>query len=150
MPVPNAVRYATAAVWAILALAVLRTILTVAFKNDLIDAWIAHRPSARELPREIAADDAPAYVGVALVGLAIAVPLVLAAIALPRGARWSRTVAIIFAVLGLLGVAAAFLAPSLAILRIINILVAAAASVAIVGLLTADANRFFAAARPVR
>jgi hypothetical protein len=40
MSVPNTVRYAALAVWALLGLAVLRMILTVAFKDDLVDAWI--------------------------------------------------------------------------------------------------------------
>src|SRR6266540_759274 len=63
MPVPNPVRYAVAAMWVLLALAVLRTILTIAFKDDLIDAWLENRPGSRGLPREVAADGAPAYVG---------------------------------------------------------------------------------------
>jgi hypothetical protein len=150
MPAPSAVRYATAAVWAILALAVLRTILTVVFKDDLIDAWIDDRPSARVLPREFLADEAPRYVGAALFSLGVAVPLALAAVALPKGARWARIVAIIFALLCLLGVALAFLAPSLPILWIINVLVALGSIAAVVGLFTSDSRRFFAGARPVR
>lgn len=145
MPVPNAVRNATLAVWAMLALVVLRVILTAVFRDDLIDAWIEDNATARALPREIAADGAPAYTGVALVSMVITALLGFAAINLPKGANWARIVAIVFAVLSLLGILAAFLAPSLVVLQIINI-VAAVLSIAVIALLvTGESNRFFAA-----
>jgi hypothetical protein len=142
MSVPNAVRYAALAVWGLLGLAVLRVILTLAFKDDLVDAWIEDNASA--LPRELAADGAPAYAGVALVSLAFSVLLALAAVNLPRGRNWARIVAIVFAILSVLGIVAAFLAPSLLVLQIINVLMALLSIAVIALLVNADANRFFA------
>ncbi|HEV2784188.1 MAG TPA: hypothetical protein VGX25_32790 [Actinophytocola sp.] len=146
MSVPNAVRYAAVAVWALLGLAVLRMILTLAFKDDLVDAWIEDK--APGLPRELVAQDAPAYVGVALVSLVFTVLLGLAAVNLPNGRNWARIVAIVFAALSVLGIVAAFLAPSLVVLQIINVLMALLSIAVIVLLANAEANRFFAA--PVR
>lgn len=143
MPVPNAVRNATLAVWAILALVVLRVILTAVFSDDLIDAWI--EDNAPALPREIAADGAPAYTGVALVSLVITVLLAFAAINLPRGANWARIVAIVFAALSLLGILVAFVAPSLIFLQIINVVVGLLSIAVIALLVTGESNRFFAA-----
>lgn len=145
MAVPNSVRYAALAVWAILGLAVLRVILTLAFKDDLVDAWIEDNASA--LPRELAAEGAPSYAGVALVTLAFTVLLGLAAINLPKGANWARIVAFVFAVLSVLGIVAAFLAPSLLILQIINVLIALLSIAVIVLLASSESSRFFAAAR---
>lgn len=144
MPVPNSVRYATYAVWTVLGLAVLRVILTFAMKDELIDAWIEDNAGARALARELVVDDAPAFTGVAIISLAITAVLALVAINLPKGRNWARITAIVFAVLSVLGLVGAFLAPSLAILMIINV-VMGLLSIAVIGLLvTADANRFFA------
>jgi hypothetical protein len=143
MPVPNPVRNATLAVWAILALVVLRVILTAVFRDDLVDAWI--EDNAPGLPREIAAEGAPAYTGVALVSLVITALLAFAAINLPKGANWARVVAMVFAALSLLGVLLAFLAPSLVILQVINVVVAVLSIAVIVLLVTAESNRFFSA-----
>lgn len=145
MPVPNSVRYATFAVWGILALMVLRTILTLVFEDDLVDKYVDENQSA--LPREVVAEGAPAYIAVALISLALAVVLALAALNLPKGAKWARIVAIVFAVLSILGVLAAFVAPSLVVLQIVNVVVGLLSLVVIVGLLTGEANRFFAGSK---
>jgi hypothetical protein len=147
MAVPSSVRYAALAVWAILGLAALRVILTLVFKDDLVDAWIGDNASARALPRELAAEGAPSYAGVALVTLAFTVLLGLAAINLPKGANWARIVAFVFAVLSVLGIVAAFLAPSLLILQIINVLIALLSIAVIVLLASSESSRFFAGAR---
>lgn len=143
MPVPNAVRYATFAVWAMLALVVLRVILTVTFNDELVDAWI--EDNAPQLPREVAAEGAPSFTGVALISLVITALLAFAAINVPRGANWARIVAVVFAALNLIGVLLAFLAPSLVILQVINVVVALLSIAVIVLLFTTESNRFFAA-----
>ncbi|HEU5471414.1 MAG TPA: hypothetical protein VFV67_12235 [Actinophytocola sp.] len=144
MPVPSPVRNATYAVWAILALAVLRVVLTIAFKDDLVDAYIAEH-TLDWLPRDSAAEMAPQFVGVSIVSLALTALLAFAAINLPKGKNWARIVAVVFAALVIVGVGLAFLAPSLVILQIINVVMALASAAVIVLLFTADANRFFAA-----
>lgn len=152
MPVPNTVRYAALAIWGVLGLAVLRVILTFAFKDDLIDAWIEDNApgSAAVLGRELAAEGAPAFVGVSLVSLAITALLALAAINLPKGRNWARVTAIVFSVLSVVGIALAFLAPSLVILMIINVLMGLLSIAVIVLLVNSEANRFFAAGAAVR
>lgn len=144
MPVPSSVRNASYAVWAILVLMLLRTILTLVFKDDLVDAWVDDRSST--LPREVIADGAPNYVAVALISLALAVVLALAALNLPKAAKWARVVAIVFAVLSILGVVAAFVAPSLLVIQIINVIVGLLSIAVIVLLLTSESRRFFAEA----
>ncbi|HET9140177.1 DUF7144 family membrane protein [Actinophytocola sp.] len=144
MSVPNSVRNATFAVWAILGLAVLRVILTMAFKDDLLDAWLAD--TGRTYPaRELAEDAAPQYTGVAIVTLVITALLGFAALNLPKGANWARIVAVVFAALSVLGIGAAFVVASLPVLVVINVLIALLSVAVIVLLFTADANRFFAA-----
>jgi hypothetical protein len=143
MPVPSSVRTATLAVWTILALAVLRVILTMVFKDDLIDAW-AEDSGRGSLPRELVEDQAPQFTGVAIVTLVVTALLVFAALNLPKGANWARIVAVVFAALSVLGIVAAFLAPSLILLTIINVLIAVLSVAVIVLLFTSDANRFFA------
>jgi hypothetical protein len=145
MSVPNSVRYATLAVWAVLGLAVLRMILTLVLKDDLVDAWLDSR-GYDSLQRELFADGAPSYTGAALASLVVTALLGLAAVNLPKGKRWARIVAIVFAVLSVLGVALAFLAPSLVLIQVLNVVIGLL-SIAVIGLLvTADANRFFAPA----
>ncbi|GAB3451804.1 hypothetical protein [Actinophytocola sediminis] len=138
--VPPAVRNATLAVWAILGLLVLRVILTFAFHDDLVDAYIGDRVMARELAEYAA----PAYSGVAIAVLVIGAILALAAINLGRAAQWARIVAVVFAGLCLLGVVASLVAPTIAVLLIINVVVGLLAVGFIVLIFSGEANRFFA------
>ena len=140
---PSAVRNATLAVWAILALVVLRVILTVAMSDALVDAWIDSNETAKALPRDIAAEGAPQYTGVAIGILVIGVILALAAANLPKGKQWARIVVYVFASLNIIGIMLSFLAPSLVVLMVINALVLLLSVAAIVLLSTGDANRFF-------
>lgn len=145
--VPQPVRNATLAVWAILVLGVLRAILTLALSEDLLDVWVNRNDHSRTLPRELAEMSAPSYSGVAISVLVIGAVLAAAALALRKGARWAQVVAIVFAVLSLLGVVATLVTPTLAVLLIINI-VTGLLAIAVVGLLvTPDARRFFATKR---
>jgi hypothetical protein len=139
---PSAVRNAALAVWAILALVVLRTILTVALEDDLIDAWV--EKSNSNLPRELIAGGAPKYTAVSIGVLVIGVVLAVAAANLSKRAKWARVLVYIFASLSILGIVVSFLAPSLVVLMVINALVAVLSVAAIVLLSTGDANRFFA------
>jgi hypothetical protein len=146
MPVPAAVRNATYAVYAIVALVTLRLILTVVLKDDLVDEWIESNSTARALPREQALEllTAPAYVPIAIGALVVAGLLALAAVNLPKGAGWARVVAIVFAALQIVGLALTFLAPSLLILHVVNVMVGLLSFAVIVLLAGSDAKQFFA------
>lgn len=143
--VPPSVRNATLAVWAMLGLLVLRVILTFAFADDLVDAYLEDHPTWKQLPREYAEDAAPAYSAVAIGVLVVGAVLAFAALKLGKGARWARVVAVIFAALSLLGTVVSLIAPTIAVLLIINILVGLLAVAVIVLVFTGEANRFFAA-----
>ena len=141
---PSAVRNAALAVWAILGLVVLRVILTITMNDALVDAWIESNSSAAALPREIAAEGAPQYTGVAIGILVIGLVLALAAANLSKGARWARVVVYVFASLNILGIVLSLLAPTLLVIMMINVLVAVLSVAAIVLLSTGESNRFFA------
>jgi hypothetical protein len=142
--VPQSVRNATLAVWVMLALLLLRTVLTFVFTDQLVDAWISDNESAKQLPRELAEAGAPRYSAVAIGVLIVGIVLALAAINLRKAARWARVVAVIFAALSLLGVVVSLIAPTILVLLIINLVVGLLAVAVIVLLFTGDANRFFA------
>jgi len=144
MTTPQPVRNATIAVWAILGLVVLRVVLTLAFADELVDAWIDSNETAKALPREIAAAGAPAYAPIAIGILVIGAILAFAAANLAKGKNWARIVVIVFASLQLIGILLSFLAPTLTVLMVINALVALLSVAAIVLLCTGDSNRFFA------
>jgi hypothetical protein len=141
--VPQPVRTATLAVWALLALLLLRTVLTFVFTDELVDAWIDGNESAKLLPRELAESSAPRYSAVAIGVLVVGIVLAFAAINLRKAARWARVVAVVFAALSLLGVVVSLIAPTILVLLIINIVVGLLAVAVIVLLFTGDANRFF-------
>lgn len=142
--VPRSVRNATIAVWAILALLVLRVILTVAMNDELVDAYVDGNESLKSLPREFAVDAAPRYTAVAIVVLVLGTVLALAAANLGKAARWARVVAIVFAVLCVLGAVVSVIAPTIPLLLVINVVVGLLSAAVIVLLCTGDANRFFA------
>ena len=142
--VPQPVRNATLAVWAMLALLLLRTVLTFVFTDELVDAWISDNESAKLLPRELAESSAPRYSAVAIGVLIVGIVLALAAINLSKAARWARVVAVVFAALSLLGVVVSLIAPTILVLLIINLVVGLLAAAVIVLLFTGEANRFFA------
>lgn len=141
---PSSVRNATLAVWGILALVVLRAILTVVFNDELVDAWIESNETAQSLPRELVAEGAPKYTAISIGVLVFGLVLALAAANLSKRAKWARVLVYVFASLSLVGIALSFLAPSLAVLMVINALVAVLSIAAIVLLSTAESSRFFA------
>lgn len=142
--VPAAVRNATLAVWALLGLLVLRVILTFAFADDLVEAYLDDNPGWQAMPREMAEAAAPNYSAVAIGVLVMGAVLAFAAANLGKAARWARVVAVVFAALTLLGVVVSLIAPTIALLLIINLVVGLLAVAAIVLLFSGDANRFFA------
>ena len=141
---PQSVRNATLAVWAMLGLLVLRVLLTFVFADDLVEAYIGDSTTLKALPRELVEDMAPAYSGVAIGVLVIGAVLGFAAANLGKGAQWARVVATVFAVLALLGAVVSLIAPSIALLMIINVVVGLLAVAVIVLLFSGDSNRFFA------
>jgi hypothetical protein len=143
--IPSAVRNATLAVWAVLALVVIRVILTFAMSDALVDAWIDSNAGAQALPREFAEAGAPKYGPIAIGILVIGAVMALAAVNLPKGKQWARVVVYIFASLNILGIVLSFLAPTLVVLMVINALVAVLCVAAIVLLSKAESNRHFAA-----
>lgn len=142
--VPQSVKYAVLAVWAVLALLVLRVILTFVFADDLLDAWIDSNSTARAYSRALAEQSAPKYSAVAIGVLVIGGVLAAAAVGLGKAARWARVTAIVFAVLTVLGVVVSLIAPSIAVLLVLNIVVGLLAVAAVVLLLSKDASAFFA------
>jgi hypothetical protein len=142
--VPQSVRTAVLAVWGILGLLLIRTILTFVFADDLVDAWIGDDGYWATVPRELAEAAAPRYSAVAIGVLIVAAVLAFAAINLNKAARWARVVALVFAGLTLLGVVVSLIAPTIAVLLVINILTGLLSVAVIVLLFTGDANRFFA------
>jgi hypothetical protein len=94
---------------------VLRTVLTFARADDLLAARLEEWPSAE--------DRTPLLTAVALGVLAAAVVLALAAAFLPRGARWSRIVARLFAVLVLAGGEVLVWTPTIRPLLLIDVVV---------------------------
>lgn len=141
---PQPVKLATTAVWAVLGLLVLRTILTFVFADDLLDAWIDGNSTAKALPRQLAENSAPKYSAVAIGVLVIGAVLAMAAINLAKGARWARVVAIVFAALTIVGVVVSLIAPSIAVLVVLNIVVGVLAIATIGLLVTKEASAFFA------
>jgi hypothetical protein len=142
--VPQPVKLATTAVWAVLGLLVLRAILTFVFADQLLDAWIGDNATARAMPRELAEEGAPKYAAVAIGVLVIGAVLALAAVNLSKGARWARVVAIVFAALTVIGVVVSLIAPSIAVLVVLNIVVGVLALATIWLLVSQEASAFFA------
>lgn len=93
------VRNATKLLWVLVGIGVLRTILTFALFDSLLDAYVDQRGDTG-LSREVVEDEAPAYRSVALVtGLLFAALLTAAALGVSQGRHWARTLGIVLSVL---------------------------------------------------
>ncbi len=93
------VRNATKLLWVLVGIGVLRTILTFALFDSLLDAYVDQQGDTG-LSREVVEDGAPAYRSVALVtGLLFAAVLTAAALGVSRGRHWARTLGIVLCVL---------------------------------------------------
>ncbi|OLF05915.1 hypothetical protein BLA60_34660 [Actinophytocola xinjiangensis] len=140
---PQSVRNATFAAWALLGLLVLRVLLTFVFADQLLDAYIGDNSVLRAMSRDAVTEMAPAYSGVAIAVLVIGAILGFAAANLGKGAQWARIVAVIFAVLAALGAVVSLIAPSVPVLMIINVIVGLLAVAVVVLLFSGDSNGFF-------
>jgi hypothetical protein len=84
------VRIATTLLWVLVGIGVLRTILTFALFDSLLDTYVDAQGDTG-LPREVAEDEAPPYRTVALVsGLLFAAALAVAALGLSEGRSRAR------------------------------------------------------------
>jgi hypothetical protein len=115
---PKTVRAAAFVAWTVLALVVLRTVLAFVRADELLDARSEEWPS-----REFVEQRMPLLTAVALGVLAAAVALALAAVFLPRGARWARIVAMLFALLVVAGSEVLVWTPTIGPLLIIDVVV---------------------------
>jgi hypothetical protein len=146
---PGVVTIATALVWTLIGLFVLRAVLTYALFDSLMDSWVDSRSSG--LPRELIEEGAPQYKPIGLAS-AIVIGGVLAAAAafLARGAGWARIVATIFGVLGFLGGLLVLAQPAPAWYKLLGLIVAAVAIAVVVLLWTPAASAFFRQSRQAR
>lgn len=119
-------------IWTLVALLVVRTLLTIALLDSLIDAFSEGRGDAA-LGREFIEGAAPAYVPIALISLVVFGGLLaLCAIFIPKGAGWARITAIVMSALALLGaLLGIFVQASTVLFIVINVLVAVAAAAVI-------------------
>ena len=144
--VPPSVRLATQLIYALLAVYVLQTILTLVAKDSLIEAYAEDRgiDMNTEVGRIFAEDGAPAYVPIAIGSLVIfGGLLLLCAVFIARRANWARIVATVLAALNVLGMLLAFVQPSPVWYKLGGI-VAGLISLAIIVLLyRSDSNEFF-------
>lgn len=112
---PSLLRAAALTAWVVVVLVVLRTVLVFTRADDLLDA------RSEEWSGEWAEDRTPLLTGVALGMLAAAAVLGLAAVFLPRGARWARVVAMLFAVVVVAGAEVLAWTPTLGPLLLIDV-----------------------------
>ncbi len=121
-------RMAILLIWSLVGLLALRTLLTFAFLDSLIDSFGADRGDAG-FGREYLESAAPAYVPIALISLVIFGGLLaLCAVFIGRGARWARITAIVLSVLVLLGaMLGIFIQATTILFIIINVLIAVTA-----------------------
>lgn len=131
MTAPPAVRTASLILCVLVGLMVVRTLATILLLDDLVDA------SADD-------GDAPAYVPLALVTLAVFGGLLaLCAVFVRRGAGWARIVATMFASLAALAGLQVLVQPSTVLFTLLGVVNAAVAVAAVVLLFSAPANEFF-------
>jgi hypothetical protein len=147
--VPSVITIATALVWTLVGLFVLRAVLTYALFDSLMDSWVDSRSAG--LPREILEEGAPQYKSIGLASaVVIGGVLAAAAVFLARGAGWARIVATIFGVLGFLGGLLVLAQPAPAWYKLLGLIVAAVALAVVVMLWTPTASGFFRQSRQAR
>lgn len=111
-------RAAASTAWVVLALEVLRMTLTFVRADDLLYARTEEWPS-----REFVEERTQLLTAISLGVLAAAVVLALVAVFLPRGARWARIVAVLFALLVVAGSEVLAWTPTIGPLLIIDVVV---------------------------
>lgn len=143
MSVPPSVSLGQKLIYALVGLMAVRTLLTVVFKDDLIDSYAEANNSS--LPRQVAEDGAPAYLMIAIVSLLLFGGLLaVSAYYFSSGAGWSRIVATVMAVLTVLGGLLAFGQPAPAWYVAVNVVAALVAAVVVLVMYRQDANEWFA------
>lgn len=141
---PSSVRTAALLVYALVALMAIRTLLTILFKDDLIEAYATDR----NINVTLAEDGAPAYTAIAIGSLIIfGGLLLLCAVYFSKGANWARIVATVFAALSVIGSLLVFVQPAPTWYKLLGILSGLIALGIIVMLYRPDANQFFRAAK---
>ena len=144
--VAPSVRLATLLIYALLALYVLQTILTIAAKDSLIEAYAQDQgiDMNSEVGRTLAEDGAPAYTAIAIGSLIIfGGLLLLCAVFIARRANWARIVATVLAALNVLGMLLTFAQPSPGWYKVGTILAGLISLAIIVLLYRSDSNEFF-------
>jgi len=132
------VRNATKLLWVLVGIGVLRTILTFALFDSLLDAYVDQQGDTG-LSREVVENGAPAYRPVALVtGLLFAAGLAAAALGLSRGRHWARTLGFVLCVLVAFGGLISAIAPAPIVFPLLGIANAAVAIAAVVLLAKPD------------
>lgn len=132
-PARTAIVVAASMLWLLVALLVLRAMLTFVLFDSLVDSWYESRAVAG-VPREIIEDGAPAYRQIAL-GSAILFGgvIALAAAFVQRGAGWARILATVLAGFAFLAGISAIAQPA-ALFTVTGLAVAVVALIAIVTL----------------
>jgi hypothetical protein len=108
---PTLLRAAALTAWVVVVLVVLRTVLAFTRADELLDAR----------SEEWVEDRTPLLTAVALGMLAAAAVLGLAAAFLPRGARWARVVAMLFALVVVAGAEVLAWTPTIGPLLVIDV-----------------------------
>lgn len=144
--VPQSVRVATLLMYGLLAVIVLRTIVTLVAHDALLDSFAADRGYDRDTQfGQLATENAaPAYTAIALISLVIfGGLLLLATIFVPKAAGWARIVATVIAAFNLLGLAVVVGQPAPVWYKLFGIAAGLLALGIIVLLYRSDSNAFF-------
>ena len=138
---PKSVRTAATLVYAIIAIAVLRTILTIVFQDSLIEAFA----ESQGINPEVAKETAPEYTSLAIIGLLIFGGLMAwLTVMFLKGRNWARIVATVIAVLNVLGGLIGLLQAAPLWYQLLGLLSAILAVGVIVMLWRRDSKEFFA------
>ena len=149
--VPKSVRTATLLMYGLLAVFVLRTIVTIAAHDALLDAFAADRgyDQDTEFGQLATENAAPAYTAIAVISLLLfGGLLLLAALFVPKAAGWARIVATVIAAFNLLGLAVVVVQPAPVWYKVFGIAAGLLALGVVVLLYRSDANAFFRRTRP--
>jgi hypothetical protein len=147
---PPSVRTAVLLMYGLLAVIVLRTILTIAAHDALLDSFAKDRGYNRdsEFGKLATENAAPAYTAIALISLVVfGGLLLLAALFVPKAAGWARIVATVIAAFNLLGLAVVVGQPAPVWYKLFGIAAGLLALGIVVLLYRSDANAFFRRSR---
>lgn len=126
------VRIATTLLWVLVGIGVLRTILTFALFDSLLDAYV-DRQGDTGLAREVLEDEAPPYRPAALVtGLLFAAALAAAALGVSRGRNRGRILGIVVCGLVAFGGLISAIQPAPIVFPLLGLINAAVATAALV------------------